>query len=60
MAPFDQMLPVALDDVNVTDPPEQKVVVPLAVIVGVAGPAEIETTVELDVEEHAPFVITTV
>jgi uncharacterized protein with GYD domain len=54
------MLPVALDDVNVTDPPEQKVVVPLSVIVGVVGPTEIETTVALDVEEHAPFVITTV
>ena len=54
------MFPVALDEVNVIDPPEQKVVTPLAVIVGVAGPAKIETTVELDVEEHAPFVIATV
>jgi len=34
---LDQVFPVALDEVNVTDPPEQKVVAPLAVIVGVAG-----------------------
>jgi len=60
VAPLDQVFPVALDEVNVTEPPAQKVVVPLAVIVGVAGPGEIETTVALDVEEHDPFVIVTV
>ena len=34
VAPFDQRFPVADDDVNVTLPPGQNVVVPEAVIVG--------------------------
>ncbi len=37
VAPVDQRLPVADDDVSTTLPPAQKVVGPLAVIVGVAG-----------------------
>jgi hypothetical protein len=34
---FDQVLPAPLDDVNVTEPPVQKVVGPLVEIVGVGG-----------------------
>ena len=45
VAPFDQMFPVAEDEVRVTLPPWQKVVAPEAVIVGVAGSALTETTV---------------
>lgn len=39
VAPVDQVLPVALEEVNVTLPPAQKVVAPLAEIVGAAGSA---------------------
>lgn len=35
--PVDQVLPEPADDVNVTDPPEQNVVAPPAVIVGAEG-----------------------
>lgn len=37
VAPFDHKFPVGDDEVNTTFPPLQKVVEPLAVIVGVAG-----------------------
>ncbi len=37
VAPFDQIFPVALLEVNITLSPEQKVVGPLAVTVGPAG-----------------------
>lgn len=37
VAPLDQKLLFAEEDVKVTDPPAQKVVGPLAVIVGTAG-----------------------
>jgi len=37
VAPFDQRFPVADEEVSVTFPPLQKVVAPLAVIVGMAG-----------------------
>ena len=37
VAPFDQRFPVAEEEVSVTFPPLQKVVEPLAVIVGMAG-----------------------
>ena len=49
------MLPVALDEVNVTDPPEQKAVTPLALIVGVDGTVFTETVVGLDVALQVPF-----
>lgn len=52
VAPVDQMFPVAEEEVNVTEPPEQKVVGPLAVIVGVVGFAFTVTTVGADVAEH--------
>ena len=37
VAPFDQVFPVAADEVSTTEPPMQNVVEPLAEIVGVAG-----------------------
>lgn len=49
-APFDQVFPVAADDVNTTDPPEQKVVGPLAVIVGATGSGFTVTVVEAGAE----------
>ena len=55
VAPFDHVLPVALDDVNVTEPPEQNEVAPFAEIVGVAGAAKILTATLADVDEHVPF-----
>jgi hypothetical protein len=53
-------LPEVLDDVNVTDPPEQKVVDPLVEIVGTVGVAFTVTVSGLDVAEHVPFVLLTV
>ena len=54
------MLPVALDEVNVTDPPEQKAVAPLALIVGVVGVVFTFTIVGLDVALQVPFDTVTV
>ena len=54
ISPVDQTLPVACDEVNVTDPPEQNVVDPLAVTVGVAGAAFTVTVVIAEIAEH-PF-----
>ncbi len=48
-------MPVALDEVNVTEPPAQKVVGPFALIVGVAGAALTATTVGIDVALQLPF-----
>jgi hypothetical protein len=48
VAPLLQRLPVALDEVRVTDPPEQNVVGPLAVTVG-AGTLVTVTVVALEV-----------
>lgn len=52
VAPFDQVLPVADEDVNVTVPPAQNVVGPSAVITGAAGPGETETVNAFDVLLH--------
>ena len=60
VAPFDQVLLVELDDVNVTDPPEQKVVAPLALIIGVDGTVFTETFDGLDVALHVPLETVTV
>jgi hypothetical protein len=49
------MLPAILDEVKVTDPPEQNVVAPLKLIVGVS----IETDVIFEVEVQEPLVIVT-
>jgi hypothetical protein len=57
VAPLDHVFPAALDEVNVTEPPEQKVVGLLAMIVGVVGPDVIVTLVAADVETQEPLVI---
>ena len=57
VAPFDQTFPVEDEEVSVTDPPLQKVVAPLAVIVGTAGTGFTVTfTVADGTEEQAPKV----
>ena len=57
VAPFDQRLSVADDEVSVTDPPLQKVVAPLAVIVGTEGTGfTVTLTVADGTEEQAPKV----
>ena len=60
VAPFDQVFPVADEEVRVTEPPAQKVVGPPAVIVGVAGSGFTVTAVEADVDEQDPFETVTV
>ena len=54
VAPFDQTLSVAEEDVNVTDPPSQNVVALLAVIVGVAGIGFTVTSVAAEIPEAHP------
>jgi hypothetical protein len=57
MAEFDQLLPLAYEEVKSTEPPSQKVVGPLAVIVGALGFGFTVTVTVPEVEEHpAPFV----
>ena len=58
--PSDHVFPEALDDVKVTDPPEQKVVAPPAEMVGVEGIGFTVTVSRLDVAVHDPFVLLTV
>jgi hypothetical protein len=58
--PFDHVLPEVLDEVSVTDPPEQKVVGPLAEIVGAVGAAFTVTVSGLDVAKHDPLETLTV
>jgi hypothetical protein len=60
VAPFDQVFPVADEEVNVTEPPAQKVVGPLAVIVGTAGSGLTVTVVAAETEEQGPFETVTV
>ena len=52
VAPLYQTLPVALDEVRVTDPPAQNVVGPLAVTVGTAGWGLTTTVVPREVPLH--------
>ncbi len=59
VAPVDHVLPVTLDEVNVTEPPEQKAVGPLAEIVGVIGNGLTVTVVGLDDEVQFPLETTT-
>ena len=58
VAPFDQTLSVAEEDVNVTDPPSQNVVAPLAVIAGVAGIGCTITSVARETPEAHPKAMT--
>ena len=52
VAPVDHVLPEAEDEVKVTDPPEQKVVNPLAEMVGTAGAPGSLIVVETVLEVH--------
>ena len=58
VAPVDQRLSVAEDDVNTTEPPAQNVVGPLAEIVGVAGNGLTVTVSAIEFPEEQPFSIT--
>lgn len=60
VSPVDQVFPVGAEDVNVTDPPVQKVVGPPGVMVGVTGGAVTVTVVPALVELHVPFETVTV
>jgi len=55
VAPFDHAFPVVAEDVKTTVPPEQKVVGPLALMVGVAGNRLTVTTVGVDVAIQLPL-----
>ena len=58
VSPLDQVLPVAEDEVNVTEPPSQKVVGPPGVMVGVAGVGFTVTTVPAEGAEVHPLLVT--
>ena len=51
VSPFDQRFPVAADEVSMTLPPSQKVVVPVTVTVGLVGMAFTVTVVASDSAE---------
>ena len=53
--PSDQVFPVALDELNVTEPPEQNVVGPPALIVGVDGTELTVITVGDELAVQFPF-----
>jgi len=57
VAPFDQVLPVAAEEVRTTLPPSQKVVGPLAEIVGAAGVGVIVTVVAGENAEEHPLAL---
>lgn len=59
-APVHQVFPETADEVKVTEPPAQKVVGPLAEIVGTAGSGLTVTTSEAETEEQEPFETVTV
>lgn len=58
VAPVDQRLPVAAEEVKVTLPPAQKLVGPPGVIVGVAGVGFTVTVVPADAAELQPALVT--
>lgn len=60
VAPFDQVFPVAAEDVKVTEPPVQNEVGPPAVIVGTGGSGFTVTFVAVEVDEQDPFETVTV
>ena len=55
VAPFDQVFPVAEEEVKTTEPPAQNVVGPPAVMVGTGGTVFTVTVVPTDVAEQDPF-----
>jgi hypothetical protein len=60
VAPVDQLLPVAEEDVSVTLPPSQKVVGPLAIMVGLAGNGLTVTVVPTEGAEVQPPLVTVI
>lgn len=60
VAPFDQVFPVAADEVSVTDPPSQNVNAPLAETVGADGTAFTVTAIGEEAGELQPFCVTVV
>ena len=58
VAPVDQTFPIAEDEVSVTLPPVQKVIVPEVEMVGIDGIALTVTTVSADEAEEHPFDVT--
>ena len=58
VAPFDHELLAAEEEVSVTDSPAQKVVEPLAVIVGVSGIGFTVTGMLFEVAEEQPLAVT--
>lgn len=60
VSPVDQVFPLAEEDVSTTEPPEQKVVGPPGVMVGVAGGGFTVIVVPALVELHVPFETVTV
>ena len=59
VSPVDQTLSVAEEEVNVKEPPSQKVVAPLAVIVGTAGTGLTVTGIVFETVEEQPLLVTT-
>lgn len=60
VSPVDHVFPEGAEDVNTTEPPEQNVVAPPGVIVGVAGGGFTVIVVPALVELHVPFETVTV
>ena len=61
VAPFDQIFPVAADEVSTTLPPSQKVVAPVTAIVGVVANGFTLTVVPADTAEvQSPLLTVTV
>ena len=60
VAPVDQVFPVVEEEVSTTEPPEQNVVGPPAVIVGTGGVGFTVTVVATEVEEQEPLETVTV
>lgn len=60
VAPVDQVFPVVEEEVSTTEPPEQNVVGPPAVIIGTGGVGFTVTVVATDVEEQEPLETVTV
>ena len=59
VSPVDQILSVADDEVKVIEPPSQKVVAPLAVIVGTIGTGFTVTGIAFETAEEQPLLVTT-
>jgi hypothetical protein len=59
VAPLDQVLPVALDEVSTTEPPAQNVVALPAVTVGVVGTEFTVTIVDAELAVQFPFATVT-